>query len=172
MKLKTTGAVMVGILLLVSCRSVKKFSSDQTSTEAERMDELYSQFSRNLEIEEFGDTLKGRVPFPIDITKPTVITGESQGISLELTISDQGIGYKAIAKPVARSKLSYSDTIGQISSIKEQSSSSTVREKEVKKRLPLWLYPVVVIVMFVASGLIVNKTPLKWVKYLKNLKRR
>jgi hypothetical protein len=155
--MRLIGAWAVAVILLTSCKSVKR-SSFMADKKTETTEAILTNSSRKIEEFIYGDTLRGRMPLPVLSRIPVIIPIESKGISLELSIDDQEITYKAVAKPVARSTL-YEDNREEITTKTE--TAEVVKETRKVKRLfiPWWIILIAVIV--IAVGVLRKATKIK-----------
>jgi hypothetical protein len=144
--MKLIGAWVAVILLLVgvSCRSKQKsLLSKEMTAYHQHTSETQTQ-NRALSVEQFGDTLRGRVPLPYPSPNmpgimPFRIPVQSSGISLEFTLDSTGISYQAIAKPVAKVQIQESASQTQEVSQSEAVLKEEIKQKEVKQGIPWWL---------------------------------
>lgn len=135
------------LLVLSSCRTVRKSTAE--SSRSSRIETEAIQVGRELKLErfEFGDTLTGLIPIRIPRGSPPVtIPVESGGIVLELTLTDSTVGYRAVARPVARSQLSYGENKTEDRRRETEDRSETTEEVERKSRgFPWWVWLIAVI---------------------------
>ncbi|WP_143960233.1 hypothetical protein [Litoribacter populi] len=123
-------------LALGGCTSTRVVSTHDQ--EEKSLIEVARENTR-IDTEYFGDILKGDYPLKPLSEIPQVIRTQSGGMELELSITDEGVTYRAKAKPVARSTLS-SEKSGETYSHNwsERSEDSKVTRKS--WRLPWWVY--------------------------------
>jgi len=129
----------VFILALLSCKTVEKSSSSATGSKESYTTSMSERVSET--VETFGDTLYGIVPIRPVGKIPQVIRVRSSGIELELSVTDTSVTYRAVARPVARSTLSYASTADTDTVVEESKTADT---KVTKKgfQLPWWIYVV------------------------------
>lgn len=144
--MKLIGAWVAVMLLLISgsCVSKKKSVSSVESSQYHQHDSESQTQNRALSLEQFGDTLRGRVPLPYPSPlmpgiSPIRIPVQSSGISLELTLDSAGISYQAIAKPVAKVQIQESESHTKETTQSEAVLKEEVKQKEVKQGIPWWL---------------------------------
>lgn len=137
----------VVLLLALSCKSVEKTKS-QTSGKREYAEVALSERVSGT-VETFGDTLTGMIPLRALTKIPQVIPVRSSGIELELSITDTSISYMAVARPVARSTLSWESTADTVHVTEEiQESSSYVEKKGFQ--FPWWVWAVGIVAVVLA----------------------
>jgi hypothetical protein len=160
MRILATGAGIAAILLIsFSCKTTKQ-SSTLTSEESRRTEErvTLSQVSRRLETEYLGDSLIGRMPLPYTVPRAVSFQVESGGINFDISLQDSTLDFKAVAKPVARSKLSWGDSTYQEEKL-EDIQSATTEETSTKKKtgFPWWLWPLLAVVAALAILIKINR---------------
>lgn len=149
----TTFALVMLLLSLGACKIVKRSDS---RTAIERNQEAWITSSRlNYEIEWFGDGLKGKIPMPILSATPVTIPIESDGISLELTLTDSHLSYQASSKAVGRERIT-SDLLDQQSNHWESEQNSN-QEVHRRSSLPWWMYLVIGTVLIIGLGYLATK---------------
>ena len=136
-------------LIVCACGSVKKLKTKWSykrdlKEEVERLRE-----SMKLEVLEYGDTLTGTIPLRALGRMPMVVPVRSKGLELELTITDSTLSYKSIARPVARSSLSWEGERQSSSQAIKTTETSEEKSKERKAFTPPW-WLIVGIVLAVA----------------------
>lgn len=157
--------IILVMLLAVSCRTVKKSRTSEKEFDRKEARAVKVETERKAETLFFGDTLRGFIP-RLDLSNgPVMIPISSTGISQELTFTDSGVHIQTVARPVARSQLSYSerstDTAQVSTSYREVENTS----KEVTGwGVPWWVYLVGAIMLILAVLRLFNKisNPFKW----------
>lgn len=148
--------ILVPVLLLLSLVACKTVKRSDSRTATERSQEVFIQSNRlSYEVEWFGDGLKGKIPMPILSCTPVTIPIESDGISLELTLTDSHLGYQVSSKAVGRERIR-SDLLVEQSNHRESEQTS---EKEVHRRssLPWWIYLVIGTILIIGLGYLGTK---------------
>lgn len=149
MRLLVTGAGLAAILLVSSCKSTRQVY-EEMRMESSRKEEsaIMGNVSRQLETEYLGDSLIGRMPLPYTVPRPTQYQVEAGGITLDVTIQDSTLTYRAVAKPVARSTLVQEDSTSKTSKLNEDGLLVETR-KETKKKVgfPWWIWPILIVVL-------------------------
>lgn len=149
MRLLVTGAGIAAVLLISSCKSTRQVYEEQ-KLESSRKEEtsIVGNVSRSLETEYLGDSLIGRMPLPYTVPRAAQYQIESGGITLDLTLSDSSLSYRAVAKPVARSTLIQEDSTSQTSKLNED-GLLVEKKSETKKKvgLPWWIWPILIVVL-------------------------
>lgn len=161
MRILVTGAGIAAALMVSSCSTKKQFFEEQT-LDAKRTEQSESavQVSTRLETEYLGDILTGRVPLPYTVPRAATYQIESGGITLDITLTDSTLEYRAEAKPVARSTLIREDSSFQSSNAIEE-TLLVDNKKETKKTtgLPWWIWPALILV--IALGLLIKLGKIK-----------
>ena len=153
--------LVLALLIFSSCKTVKRSSSQSSQSSRTETEAILTNRELKLETLNYGDTLRGLVPIRIPRgSAPITIPVESQGIALELTLTDSTVGYRAVAKPVARSQLSWEEnqTEDRRRETEEQSSETATVEKK-SRGFPWWVW----LIAIVAAALAV----LRWTGRLK-----
>ncbi|MDO9554529.1 hypothetical protein [Rhodonellum sp.] len=155
-----TGLGIVVIVLASSCGSVRRLKASKSDHQKETAKSSERKTISELKSFTFGDTLAGMVPLPFKLNRPFVIPVESAGIKLELTLTDSTISYTAVAKPVARSTLSYREDVKETETHKERVTEETTSEV-IKKRalIPWWFW--ILIALILAGWILLKTTKLK-----------
>jgi len=139
--------LVLALLILSSCKTVKRSSSQSSKSSRTETEAILVNREMKLETKHYGDTLKGLIPLRIPRgSVPITIPFESQGIALELTLTDSTVGYRAVAKPVARSQLSYGESKTEDRSVTVEEQSSETAEVEKKSRgFPWWVWLIAIV---------------------------
>lgn len=112
----------------------------------------------SLTTEWFDDQLQGTLPLPKLGKLPTVISISSQGIDLDLSLTDSSLTYKAVSKPVARSSLQSNTVLNQEKESEESDSSQESKEVErTSWKLPWWVYVIIIIGVLILAGRAIKK---------------
>lgn len=147
--------MIIMLLLVVSCRTVKKSSSEQSEISREELKAVFIERETKAEKLFYGDTLRGFIP-NLDLSKgPVMIPISSTGIDQELTFTDSGVHVKTVARPVARSQLSKRELITDTTIKQEREIQSESSEKEIKSTgMPWWIW---VLALAILAGYILYK---------------
>lgn len=153
--------MVLALLVLSSCKTVKRSSSQSSQSSRTETEAILVNRELKLETFNYGDTLQGLIPIRIPRgSAPITIPFESQGIALELTLTDSTVGYRAVAKPVARSQLSYGESKTEDRSVKTEEQTSEAESVEKKSwGFPWWVW----LIAIIAAALAV----LRWTGRLK-----
>lgn len=159
--------LIVGVALigLSSCGSTKRVTSSQVEVVEEKQEKTFEKETVFQVIDYYGDTMSGTIPLRPLSQIPQVIPVRSTGIDLELTLTDTGLTYKAVARPVARSSLTKETEKATESDYKKtEETSEKVTEKRKAFSLPWWIYGIVITAMIIAILRVLNitKNPFKW----------
>lgn len=149
MRLLVTGAGIAAVLLVGSCKSTRHVYEEQ-KMESSRKEEssIVGNVSRQLNTEYLGDSLTGRMPLPYTVPRSAQYQVKAGGITLDLTIQDSTLTYRAVAKPVARSTLIQEDSTSQTTKLNED-GLLVEKKSETKKKvgLPWWIWPILLVVL-------------------------
>lgn len=161
-------AIKIGLLislclLLLSCKSKKLTTTSNEKIIDKSVITVKEKEVTQSETKHYGDTLKGIVPLPKLSDKPVLITVESGGQKLELSVTENSLAYKATPKHIATTTLysvKESDTKA-VADVVQVRSEKTVKPEKVW-RPPWWWYAI-------AAGIVVGvyyyvTTPLNPVK--------
>ncbi|AEL23849.1 hypothetical protein [Cyclobacterium marinum] len=154
-------------LIVCSCGSVKKLKTKWSYKRDLKEEVEHLRESMKLEVLEYGDTLTGTIPLRALGRMPMVVPVRSKGLELELTITDSTVSYKSIARPVARSSLSWEGE--EQNSYKSLEEDDTGKEAVVERKAfspPWWLIVVGVLVVAVIVLRLLNiiSNPFKLLK--------
>lgn len=89
------------VTALGGCRALKRQENFQARTS--QVSEEIIRSNERIVTEYFNDNLKARIPLPPLGRDPVVIPFESQGISLEISLTEGEMSFSATARPMARS---------------------------------------------------------------------
>lgn len=162
MRYLITGAGIAVVLLCSSCsltRNLKAYAEwKQSRSEYQAID---FQANSKLVTEYLGDSLTGRLPLPYMVPRSSTWQIQSGGITMDVTLKDSTLEYRTVAKPVARSTLSKSDTVRSETRAVEESSVIQITTEE-KKRvgLPWWIWPILALVVILVILKMFNKIKL------------
>lgn len=155
--------VIALLLVLSSCKTVKRSSSQSSQSTRTETEAILTNRELKVETLNYGDTLQGLIPIRIPRgSDPITIPVESGGIALELTLTDSTVGYRAVAKPVARSQLSYGESKTEDRRRETEERSEQASDVEKKSRgFPWWIWVVVILAaaLAVARFLLKIKLP-------------
>ncbi len=162
MRLLITGAGIAVALLCSSCSMTRNFKAyaewKQSRVQHEAID---FQANRKLVTEYLGDSLSGRLPLPYTVPRSGTWQINSGGITLDVTLKDSTLEYRTVARPVARSTLSKSDSVKSETRLNEEALGSHEYKGD-KKRvgLPWWIWPVIALIVILMILRLFNKIKL------------
>jgi hypothetical protein len=147
--------LLIALVMIVSgCRVLKRKEKLHDSLSESR--ELLIRSNERISTEYFSDNLIGRIPLPPLSKIPVVIPVESQGISLEITLTEGELSWKAKAKAVSKTvKETETDT-----DVRQYAQRQKIQEDESNRRsvgLPWWMYLVLALALVIVAGRVVKK---------------
>lgn len=155
-------AVMI-LLVGMACVSKKKGLIKSETTLYLQQSSDSTTRTRAVNVEQFGDTLRGNVPLPFLQTSqpgvrfPYTIPVSSSGIDLQITLDNGSLSYQAVAKP--QTKVSIQETESQHSATSETSAIlfEEVKTKEVTGKIPWWMILIGILIALLTAGLWIVK---------------
>jgi hypothetical protein len=134
--------------LLLGCGSSKTKTTATTKTTSKAVVTSTIKEVSSIETKYYGDTLKGKIPLPKLTEKPTVISFESGGTKLDVTLTDNSFSYKVTPKHVATTTINSvkeSDTKA-VADVEQVQEVKTVKIEE-PWRPPWWSYVIVIVII-------------------------